>query len=257
MWTWRRFATLAAMAPTRPVDAGDDIRAPGRARGARRGAGRPFAVVVRRTVERNGYVSHLWLVAAGRPRDRHAATAHDGSRPRQPAADLARRPDASRSPARLPEDAERHSSLRAARPRRGGRPRRCADGPRPVGEVAWSPDGRRLAFTAEVGPPRFLVEGRRATAGPRRTPAGAGVIAPDRLALGRGRVIVDRWSHLFVVAAAGSHGRAAGHRRRLGRGRHRLAARRADDRVRRRTASPTRTSGRGRRSGRSTSDARR
>ena len=55
------------------------------------------------------------------------------------------------------------------------RPRSGAAGHGGVGEVAWSPDGSPLAFTAEVDPPRFLVglrsaaraAARRATDSPR------------------------------------------------------------------------------------------
>jgi dipeptidyl aminopeptidase/acylaminoacyl peptidase len=79
-----------------------------------------------------------------------------------------------------------------------------------VGEVAWSPDGRRLAFTAEVDPPRFLV-GRvpPVDAGRRRRRAGSAPDDPSPLARritradwrwdGTGHQ--DRWSHCFVVDA--------------------------------------------------------
>ena len=85
-------ATLAAMAPPRPADPGDVIRAQVVLEEHDVAPDGSFAVVVRRIVERNGYVSHLWLVPLERPGDRHAAAAHDRARPRQPAADLARRP---------------------------------------------------------------------------------------------------------------------------------------------------------------------
>ena len=62
-----------------------------------------------------------------------------------------------------------------------------------VVELAWSPDGRRLAFTAEVDPPRFIV-GPTTPVGRRRRPEREGrrdTLAtgaahhPGRLALGR------------------------------------------------------------------------
>jgi dipeptidyl aminopeptidase/acylaminoacyl peptidase len=83
----------------------------------------------------------------------------------------------------------------------GGTPRKVKGGKHGgVGEIAWSPDGTRLAFTAEVDPPRFLV-------GP--VPA-VGITAKDSP---RARRITrtdwrwdeeghrDRWSHLWIVEA--------------------------------------------------------
>lgn len=70
-----------------------------------------------------------------------------------------------------------------------------------VGELAWSPDGRRLAFTAEVDPPRFLVGdvppvGAKSTDSPRARH----IARADWRWDGDGHL--DRWSHLFVVDAA-------------------------------------------------------
>ena len=73
-----------------------------------------------------------------------------------------------------------------------------------VGEVAWSPDGTRLAFTAEVDPPRFISGRTRPIS--RRGPA-KGADAEPPLA----RYITrtdwrwdeeghrDRWAHLFIL----------------------------------------------------------
>ena len=80
-----------------------------------------------------------------------------------------------------------------------------------AGEVAWSPDGGRLAFTAEVDPPRFLVGRVPAIGGGKRRgskDAGAGG-PPSPVARRMTRTDwrwdseghQDRWSHLFVVEA--------------------------------------------------------
>ena len=75
-----------------------------------------------------------------------------------------------------------------------------------VAELAWSPDGRRLAFTAEVDPPRFIV-GPTSPVSRRRSrgKAAAETPAPRARHITRtdwrwdGEGHRDRWSHLFVV----------------------------------------------------------
>jgi dipeptidyl aminopeptidase/acylaminoacyl peptidase len=80
-----------------------------------------------------------------------------------------------------------------------------------ITEVAWSPDGRRIAFTAEVDPPRFLV-GPVPPIGRRRRPratAAAETPAPRARHIARtdwrwdGEGHRDRWSHLFVLDRLG------------------------------------------------------
>ena len=74
--------------------------------------------------------------------------------------------------------------------------------------VAWSPDGSRLAYTAEVDPPRFIVGrvppldrratgDRRATARDGHTPTARHIARTDWRYDGSGHL--DYWSHLFVV----------------------------------------------------------
>jgi len=99
------------MAPPRPADPGDVIRAQVVLEEHDVAPDGSFAVVVRRIVERNGYVSHLWLVPLGgraiaTPRRLTTGRVRD-SRPRVS-------PDGRRVAfrRRLPEDPETHSSLR-------------------------------------------------------------------------------------------------------------------------------------------------
>ena len=73
-----------------------------------------------------------------------------------------------------------------------------------VGEIAWSPDGRRLAFTAEVDPPRFIT-GRTRLISRRGSARGADADAPVARHITRTdwrwdeEGHRDRWSHLFVL----------------------------------------------------------
>jgi Tol biopolymer transport system component len=117
------------------------------------------AVVVRRVVRRGKYESHLWLVdLAGRTRPRQLTT----GRVRDSSPRVA--PDG-RSVAFVradvdDEDAPNHLcrlsiTTGAVRPLAGGTP-----GIGSIGEIAWSPDGTQLAFTAEVDPLRFVVGDR-------------------------------------------------------------------------------------------------
>ena len=88
----------------------------------------------------------------------------------------------------------------------GGRVRQIrATGYGSVTEVAWSPDGERLAFTASVDPPRFLV-GHVLPAGRHHlltnsdtSPVARRITRTDWRWDGVGHR--DRWSHLFVVDA--------------------------------------------------------
>ena len=169
------------------------------------------AVVSRRIIRRDRYRTHLLVVpldlAGGRragrtgaPRPLTSGTVRDGW-PRIS-------PDGStvafiRS---LPDDDDADAALCLV-PIRGGRVRTIrARAFGSVGEVAWSPDGSRLAVTAEVDPPRFLI-GTVPPVGRRRgstkgdtSPIGRHITRTDWRWDGIGHL--DRWSHLFVVDVA-------------------------------------------------------
>ena len=169
-----------------------------------------FAVVVRRFVVRDRYRSHLWLVplaGRGRPiqltsgpvRDTGPRLAPDGSAiafRRSPAAAPGRKhrgttEDPQEAIARLRVLGLKADGSASGSPWAVRTPR-----DRSVGEVAWSPDGTRLALTIEVDPPRFLVG-----------PAPLGDDAPTARRITRidwqwdEEGTLDRWSHLHVVDA--------------------------------------------------------
>lgn len=192
-----------------------------------------FAIVARRFVDRRDrYSSHLWLVplvrGLGRTRALTSGPVHDG-RPRiSPDGGrvaFRRRRFEGQDPASTLEILDLPSGRTGS-----GEPWTLVSPEHGVGELAWSPKGDRLAYTTEAGPARFLIpEGRsRATdrsgtmaraTGRSEAMARAASRATgrahdsdhDRAPLGR-RITradwrwdeagyVDRWEHLFVVAA--------------------------------------------------------
>jgi dipeptidyl aminopeptidase/acylaminoacyl peptidase len=164
-----------------------------------------FAIVARRFVDRSDrYASHLWFVpfvrGLGRVRALTSGPVHDG-RPRIS-------PDGSRVAFRRtrldPKDAGATLEILDIPGGPAAQPWTVIAPIHGVVELAWSPTGDRLAYTAEAGPDRFTI--------PEPPGRGAGREAdPDRAPLGRlirradwrwdeaGHV--DRWEHLFVVAA--------------------------------------------------------
>ncbi len=182
-----------------------------------------LAVVVRRSSRGIRYVSHLVAIAldrgrVSRPRPLTTGLIRDGKPRLSPngrtVAFIRSDPADDDAPAALATMSVDGGPVRVRRGRGYGG----------VGEIAWSPDGRRIAFTAEVDPPRFLVgpvdpvdhyaraaartarAARSAAGGDRPTPA-AETPAPRARHIARsdwrwdGEGHQDRWSHLFVVDA--------------------------------------------------------
>jgi dipeptidyl aminopeptidase/acylaminoacyl peptidase len=169
-----------------------------------------LAVVARRSVRGNRYVTHLYAIPldsgrVGRPRRLTSGTVRDA------------RPRLSPDGARLafvrtdPTDDDQPASIVLLELRRGTSTVLRHRGYGSVGEIAWSPDGRRLAFTADVDPPRFLVgqippvdvarrrRASKAKATEAPTPLARRITRVDWRWDGDGHL--DRWSHLFVVDA--------------------------------------------------------
>lgn len=168
-----------------------------------------FAVVVRRIVRHDEYEGHLFGVdlerrsaprrlTSGRVRDTSPRISPDG-----------------RTVAFIRswvDDDDRPAAL-CTMPVGGGRvrviaPHGSSPGFGSIDEVAWSPDGTRLAFVAPVDPPRFVVGdrpaiGTTAARSPKlRTPTARRMTRVDWRWDEVGHR--DHWSHLFVVASDGS-----------------------------------------------------
>ncbi len=176
-----------------------------------------FAVVVRRFVQGDRYRSHLWLVpligkgtpvqlTSGRVRDSYPRLSPDGS------AVAFRR---TRAASRLRDTRGRSSGpdgetarLRILPLRDGGLPGRPLSirtpRDRSIGEIAWAPDGRRLALTLDADPPRSIV-GAPPAAG--ESPMARRITRIDWRQDETGHL--DYWPHLHVVEArAGARARS-------------------------------------------------
>jgi dipeptidyl aminopeptidase/acylaminoacyl peptidase len=168
-----------------------------------------LAIVARRSVRGNRYVTHLYAIPLDRGRI---------ERPRQLTFGIVRdaRPRLSPDGSQLafvrtdPIQDDKPAAIVLVALRTGQQRRLQRRGHGSVGEVEWSPDGRRLAFTAEVDPPRFLVGKVPPVDASRRrgtTTAAKGEGSPLARRITRtdwrwdesGHL--DHWSHLFVVEA--------------------------------------------------------
>ncbi len=152
------------------------------------------AIVVVRRVRGNAYTSNLRLVpfsrrvrptrlTSGPVRDTNPQVSPDGRR----IAFLRRLSDVAGSPSAL---------MLLDLP--GGRPRSIWSAPHGISELAWSPDGSRLAIVAPAEPPRFLV----GSAG--RDRAGSSPTARRVLRIDWRWDEVghrDRWDHAWVLPA--------------------------------------------------------
>lgn len=166
-----------------------------------------FAVLTRRIVDGEDYVSHLWLVAVpdggeprrlteGRVRDMRPAISPDGRR----VAFTRRIPGEDRATLRVLD-------LGAADGTGAAEPAAHPLGELSPGEIAWSPDSTSIAFLAEVAPQRFIVGEAPAKGEPRARRITTLDYRYDEAGY------LDRRSQLHVIAASISLDTAAAPRR--------------------------------------------
>ena len=152
-----------------------------------------LAVVVRRSIHDGAYRSHLWrvpLAARRRSGERVGALTRGAVRDTVPRVS----PDGTRLAfiRSWPDDVERPAAV-FVMAIAGGEPSPLIVPEHGVSEIAWSPDGRRLAYVTPSDPPRFavgeLVTGRAPVARRIRTLGWRWDQAG----------YLDRWDHLWVV----------------------------------------------------------
>ncbi len=158
-----------------------------------------FAVISRRIVDGEHYVSHLWRVAidrAGRAsRPRRLTTGHVRDMTPTISPD-GRRVAFTRSD---PADDDGKNAIRVL-DLDGGEPIALAIGELSAGEIAWSPDGRTMAFTARTTEQRFIVGDEPDDGEPRARRVTRLDYRMDEVGY------VDRVSQLHVVPADGGGG---------------------------------------------------
>ncbi len=159
-----------------------------------------FAVVTRRVVDGEDYVSHLWVVSlpgggeprrltTGRFRDRRPAVSPDGTR-------IA-------FTRKVPGEERTELAVLRCDAGPGDAPSLLDLGELHMSQPVWSPDGSLIAFTADAGPQRFIVGERPANAdGTRPEPTARVVRVMDYRWDEIG--YADRHAQLFVVPADGS-----------------------------------------------------
>ena len=159
------------------------------------------AIVVSRSVHGDAYRSHLWLIplvaadpAKGRAGGRRAARAITHGAVRDTVARVA--PDGRRVAfiRAWPDDADRPSAILVL-DLDGGEAWTLVAPQHGVSDLAWSPDGRRIAYVAPSDPPRWLIGEEKKG----RSPTGRRITRIDWRWDGTG--FLDRWDHLWVVPA--------------------------------------------------------
>ncbi len=200
------------------------------------------AVVARRTIQGNRYLGHLFAIDLGagraipRPRQLTRGMTRD-TKPRlcpdgHTLAFIRTDPSRRRRPGGY-----RHPRYPAAR----SDPHGAVGATARSAEIAWAPDGRRLAFTAEVDPPRFIT-GKIPPSISRRGKSPHATTAPVARRITRTdwrwdeEGHRDRWSHLFISTCPAAA--PPGDARRLGRGRRSRGTRTVGTSCSRATADP-------------------